>query len=212
MTPTELDKSLTLMLNELLADTGFSKKKKGRLKRKKNECEQFFSFYFTRERGLPGNMYSLTATMSFSFPEVDKLTSCFMGEEYEAKWDTGARPLYTVIPDSPVLKYRYCADEALEQFAEMLSQDFHSYALSFYDKYDTLNKLERYFDQHPDYINLANGFSVVRTNKYGNGRWCCKAAVLCILEKWDKLKVFRDETELLLDDQKERIVDYISNI
>lgn len=69
-----------------------------------------------------------------------------MGEEYDAIWATGERPLYTVIPDNPVLKYRYCVDEALEQFAEMLSEDFHSYALSFYDKYDTLNKLESYFD------------------------------------------------------------------
>lgn len=156
-------------------------------------------------------MYSLTATMSFSFPEVDKLTSRFMGEEYETKWATGAKPLYTVVPDEPVLKYRYCSDEALEQFAEMVSQDFRAYALSFYRKYDTLDKLENYFDQNPDNIGLKNGFSVVRVNKHGNGCWCCKAAVLCVLEKWDKIQRYIDETELLLPEQKARISEYIIN-
>ena len=210
MTPTELDKALTLLLHELLFNTGFTKKRKCRLIRKQNECEQDFSFYFTRDRGLPGNTYSLSATMSFTFSEVDKLTSLFMGEEYKAEWATGARPFYSVIPDCPVAKYRYCADEPLEQFAEMLSQDFCSYALSFYDEYDTLSKLECYFDRHEDCINQINGFRVVRTNKYGNSHWCCKAAVLCVLGKWDKLKLFLDEKDLLLDEQKERIVEYIS--
>lgn len=128
-----------------------------------------------------------------------------MNEEYDAKWATGARPLYTVLPNSPALKYKYCSDEELEHFAEMLSQDFRSHAISFYNKYDMLDKLEQYFDQNPDYIGLKNGFNVVRANKYGNGCWCCKAAVLFALEKWDKLQLYVEQTDLLLPEQKERI-------
>lgn len=43
MTPVDLDKELTLLLSELLADTGFSKKRIKRLQRNSEECEQFFS-------------------------------------------------------------------------------------------------------------------------------------------------------------------------
>ncbi len=208
MTPTDLGKELTFLLHDLLSDTGFSKKRIGTLIRKANECDQFFSFGFTRERGLPGTMYSLSTAMKFSFAEVDKLTSLFMGEKYDATWPTGAHPLYDVVPGKPVLKYRYCSDNALEHFAEMLSQDFHSYALPFYDSYNTLEKLEDYFDQLPGNI---HHFGVVRANKHGNGCWCCKAAVLCVLEKWDKLQQYVDETDLLIPEQKARIYDFISN-
>lgn len=211
MTPKDLNKSLTLLLNELLADTGFSKQRICSLRRKSKECEQFFSFNFSRDYGLPGNIYSLIPSMSFSFPLVDKLTSKFMGEEYDPKWPTASKPLYLVVPNSSAF-YKYCSENSLEQFAEKLSADFHAYALSFYEKYDTLNKLESYFNQHPDNIGLPNGFSVVRANKYGNGCWCCKAAVLCVLENWDALKIYLDETDLLLPEQKNRIIEYISNV
>lgn len=210
MTPTELDKSFTLMLSELLADTGFTKKRKGRLNRKASECEQAFTFYFIRDRGLPGNTYSLTATMSFSFPEADRLTSLFMGVEYDAEWGTGARPFYTVIPDKLVLKFKYCADESLSRFAEGISDDFHSYALPFYNEYDTLKKLEAYFDQCVNDKSEENGFDVIRSNKDGNGRWCCNAAVLCILGKWDKLQRLLEEKDLLIPEQKARIREFIS--
>lgn len=207
MTPSELNKELTYLLHDLLADTGFRKKRICCLFRKENECVQEFSFYFTRDRGLPGNTYSLSAALSFSFPKVDRLTSHFMGEEYNSKWPTGTRTFYTVLPDTPVLKYKYCSDDSLKQFADMVSQDFHSYALSFYDKYNTIDKLESHFEQYHDNSSCKNGFSVVRTNGY----WCCKAAVLCISEKWKKLQQYVDETDFLILEQKEKIREYISN-
>lgn len=211
MTPKDLNKSLTLLLNELLEDTGFSKQRIGRLQRKSKECAQFFSFSFSRDYGSPGNIYSLIPSMSFSFPLVDQLTSNFMGEKYNSQLATASKPLYLVVPDGASF-YKYCAENTLEQFAETLSADFHTYALSFYERYDTLNKLECFFNQHPDNFGLPNGFHVVRANKYGNGRWCCKAAVLCVLEKWDALEIYLDETDLLLPEQKIRIKEYISNV
>lgn len=207
MTPLELDKELTFLLHDLLQNTGFRKKRKGNLSRKENKCEQMFSFYFTRERGLPGNIYSLTAAVSFSFSEVDKLTSRFMGEQYDTKWPTGTRPFYTLIPDTPLLKYKYCSDEALEQFADMVSQDFRSYALPFFEKYNTIEKLEQHFDRYHDNMGLKNGFRVVRANGY----WCCKAAVLCNLERWGKLQQYIDETDCLTLEQKAEISEYISD-
>ena len=208
MKPAELDKELTIILEGLLADTGFSKKRKGVFRREANECEQFFNFYFTRDKGMPGNIYSLTASMSFAFSEVDKLTSIFMGEEYDSKWGTGTRPLYSIIPDNPVHKYKYCADESLEKFAEMLSDDIHSYALPFYDKYDTLEKLGSYFERLQDGIDLKDRFSVIRA--HGNGCWCCEMAVLCLLQQWDKIKLYISGISILTVEQKEKIENYIS--
>lgn len=209
MTPAELNKSLTLLLNERLADTGFAKKKIGQLKRTAKECEQFLTFYFTRERGLPGNQYSLTATLSFTFSEVNRLTCEFLGEEEDVRFGTGAQPLYTVVPGS-LLKYKYCSDEPLDLLAEMVSEDFHAYALPFYGKYDTLEKLEDYFDRERD--GGERGFRVVISGqKPGSGRGCCIAAVLCLLEKWDKLEQFLKGTDVLMDEHRERMEEYISD-
>ena len=208
MTPAELNKSLTLLLNELLADTGFSKKKIGSLKRATKECEQFLTFYLTRERGLPGNRYSLTATLSFSFSEVNRLTCNFLGKEDDGRFGTGAEPLYTVVPGRPVLKYKHCSEEPLSLLAEMVSEDFHAYAIPFYEKYDTLKKLEDYFERELD--GGECGFRVVISGqKSGSGHGCCIAAVLCLMEKWDKLERFLKETDLLMDEHVERIKEYI---
>ncbi len=211
MTPAELNKSLTLLLNELLADTGFSKKKIGSLRRTTKECEQFLTFYLTRERGLPGNRYSLTATLSFTFSEVDRLTCKFLGKEDDRRFGTGAEPLYTVVPGRPVLKYKHCSDEPLSLLAEMVSEDFHTYAIPFYEKYDTLEKLADYFERE---LNGGEcGFRVVISGqKPGSGHGCCIAAVLCLMKKWDKLEQFLKETDLLMDEHRERIKEYIFEI
>ena len=207
MTPAELNKSLTLLLHERLADTGFSKKKIGTLRRKADACEQFLTFYLTRERGLPGNRYSLTATLGFSFPEVDRLTCEFLGKGDDRKWGTGAQPLYTVVPGRPVLKYKHCSDEPLGRLADMVSVDFHAYALPFYKKYDTLEKLAEAFER--EHLTGECGFRVVISGqKPGSGHACCIAAVLCLLEKWDRLEQFLKETEFLTDACKERIDRY----
>lgn len=211
VTPAELDKLLTSLLHQLLADTGFSKKRIGRLKRNAEECEQFCSFYFTRDRGLPGNLYTLTCTISFSFSEVDRLTNKFLGQEYDKRaqqFSTGAKPLYAVVPDSSVPRYKYCFDEPLSRLAEIVSEDFHACAIPFYEKYDTLEKLEKYFDRRLN--GGERGFQVVwEGKKPGSGQGCCYAAVLCLLEKWDKLEQFLKETDLLMDEHKESINEYI---
>lgn len=211
MTPAELNKQLTLLLNGLLADTGFAKKRIGRLSRRTKECEQFLSFSFTRRRGFPGNLYDLAITLSFSFKDADMLTSKFLGQEYDAAWGTGAKSFYTVIPDSPLCKFQYCADKPLRQFTEMIAADFHSYALPFYEKYDSLDKLEACFDRHPHWHNDKDAFHVVRSGRQGSGRGCCIAAVLCLQKKWDKLQILLDNTDLLFSEQKERIAEYVSN-
>ena len=197
------------MLNDLLVDTGFARKRIGQLKRKENECQQFFTFYFSRERF--SNCYSLTSSLVFSFPEVDRLTIQFLGKEYDKRLVTGAEPFYRVVPDSPVWKYKYSLDETLYPLAEMVAKDFCAYALPFYEKYNSLNKLEDYFDR------LLRGeikmeFRIVNTDKQGKGSGCCIAAVLCILEKWDELRLFLEElkeTDWLLDENRERINEYI---
>lgn len=208
MTPAELNKALTLLLHERLADTGFSKKKIGTLRRKADECEQFLTFYLTRDCGLPGNRYSLTATLSFSFPEIDRLTCEFLGKEDDRGFGTGAQPLYTVVPGRPVLKYKHCSDEPLDRLAKMVSEDFHAYALPFYENYDTPEKLAEYFER--ERLTGEYGFRVVISGqKPGSGHGCCIAAVLCLLERWDALEQFLRETKFLTDECKERIRKYL---
>ena len=207
MTPKELNKSMTILLNGLLAATGFSKKRIGRLIRRESGCQQFFVFYFTRTRF--SNCYNLTGNLMFSFPEVDKLTSRFLGEEYNKLSPTGLKAFYTVVPGQPVLKYRYCSDESFEQFVEMVANDFRLYALHFYEQFNTLNKLETYFDRM---LKEDTGMEFsVQTGKQGKGAGCCIAAVFCILEQWDKLQLFLKETNLLLDEHRKRINEYVSN-
>lgn len=210
MTPAEYDKQLTFLLSALLADTGFSKKHIGRLMRKTKECEQHISFYFTRERGLSGNLYSVNPSLSFTFKEVDKLTSIFLGREYDAKWDTGAKPLYTIIPDRPLFRFRYCSDDPLNQYAERMADDCRTYALPYFEKYDSLEKLEAYFDRYSTMPEGEEGFDIVRNGTKGSGRGCCTVAILCLLQKWDKLHTYLETSTLLLSEEKERIIEWLS--
>ncbi|MCM1427717.1 MAG: hypothetical protein NC118_14040 [Eubacterium sp.] len=211
MTPAEYNKQATILLSELLVDTGFSKKRICMLSRKTKECTQHLSFWFTRNRGLPGNLYSVNPTLSFTFTEVDKLTSRFLGTEYDAKWSTGTQPLYTVIPGNDSFRFRYCSDEPLDQYTKRVAEDFCIYALPYFEKYDTLEKLEIYLEQNPIQGIGKGGFRVVRSGGSEGGRGCCYAAVLCLLKKWDKLRRFVESTDQLFPEQKERIIDYVSN-
>lgn len=211
MTPAEYNKQVTILLSELLKDTCFSQKRICRLSRKTKECEQNISFYFTRNRGLPGNLYSVDFTLSFAFKEVDKLTSKFLGKEYDAKWDTGAQPLYTVIPEEPLFRFRYCSDEPLTQYAQRVAEDFRMYALPYFEKYDTLEKLEAYLEQNLVRGMDKGGFRVVRSSGSDGGRACCYAAVLCLLKKWDQLHTFVESTDLLFPEQKERMEHFCKN-
>ena len=204
MTPTELNRTFTTLLNEKLKDTGFSKKRIRELSRNTKECNQSLRFNFSRDRGMPGNKYSLSITMSFSFEIVDKLTSSFLGIEYEKDFGTGAEPLYTVVPNATSLSYKYCSDDSLDHFAEMVATDFRLYALDFYDRFDTLLKLDNYFSNRND-----DSFSVTRAGRCG-GYGCCIAAVLCELANWNKLNSFLQETDLITDEQRQRINNHIS--
>ena len=209
MTPAEYNKQTTILLSKLLADTGFSKKRIWELRRKAKECEQHFSFSFTRNRGLPGNLYSVNPTLSFAFKEVDQLTSRFLGKEYDAKWGTGAQSLYTLMPGEPLSSFQYCSDEPLDHYAQRVAEDFRIYALPFFETYDTVEKLEVSFEQSLIRGIDRGGFRVVRSSGSDGGRACCYAAVLCLLKKWDKLRVFVGATDRLLPEQKERIIVYV---
>ena len=207
VTPKELNKSMTILLDGLLADTGFSKKRIGRLIRRENGCQQFFVFYFTGMRF--SNGCSLTGNLMFSFPEVDKLTARFLGEEYDKLMSTGLKPFYAVVPGQPILKYKYYFEEPLEQFVEMVANDFRLYAILFFEQFNTLSKLEASFDQM---LKEGTGMKFsVRTGKQGKGGGCCIAAALCLLEEWEKLRLFLKETDLLLDEHRERIDEYVSD-
>ncbi len=94
MTPVEMNKELTLLLTDNMNSLGFKKKQIGVFSRKTNDCEQYFAFYFPRDRGLPGTHYSLFPNLSFRFQNVDELHCLFMGKEYderEKEFDTGAK-------------------------------------------------------------------------------------------------------------------------
>lgn len=129
-------------------------------------------------------------TLSFSFPELNRLTYNFLGKEYDERarqFHTGAEPLYAIVPDRLPTQYKYCADESIYRLAEMVSGDFHAHALPFFEKYDTLEKLENYFERrfHGD----KRGFRVIHEGqKPGSGQKCCYAAVLYLLGKKEKLE------------------------
>ena len=207
MTPKELNKSMTALLSDLLAPSGFAKKRIGRLMRIENDCQQSFVFYFTRMGS--SNCYDLTSTLMFSFPEVDKLTSRFLGKEYDKLLPTGSKPFYTLVPGRPILKYKYCSDGSLEEFAEMVVEDFRPYALPFYERFNTLDKLEAHFDRMVK-ENAPMAFNV-RTGPQGTGVGGSIAATLCVLERWEKLRLFLEETPLLLEEHRERIDEYLSS-
>ena len=215
MTPSEYTKQATLLLSELLADTGFSKKRIGKLTRKTKECEQHILIDFTRDRGLPGTLYSVGFNLILDFKEVNRLTCKFLGEEYNARMGTGLRPLYTVIPGEPpknaYFRFKYCSDEPLNHYAEQVADDFRSYALPLFEKYDTLEKLTLYFEHYPVLKVGEGGFYMPHSHGHNGGWNCCFAAVLCLLERWDKLNMLLKSTDLL-PDQKKRIKEYISNL
>lgn len=214
MTPSEYRKQATLLLSELLEDTGFSKKRVGQLTRKTKECEQHILIDFTRDRGLPGTLYTAGFNLILDFKEVNRLTCKFLGEKYNAREGTGFRPLYTVIPgETPknaYSRFKYCSDEPFNHYAERVADDFRSYALPFFKKFDSLEKLALYFEHYPVLKNSEGGFHISRSHGQNGGWDCCFAAVLCLLERWDKLNMLLKSTELL-PDQKERIKEYISN-
>ncbi len=201
MTPAELENKLTALLAERLVDYGFRKKRRGRLFRKSGSCEQYFTWHFTRYRGLPGNRYGLTCTLTFTYPEVDRLTSEFLGIPYDADWSTAARPFYLELPEQDLVRFRYEADTPLETFTSMLAETFVTYALPFYDSFDTLEQLAAYFEQHPSHADPTNRFDVVRHG----GHACCIAAVLLLLERWDALRDFLETSEQLSNEEKARI-------
>ena len=207
MTPNDLNKELTELLNDRLQQYGFKKKKVSCLCKTVNDCTQKLSFSFTRDRGLPGNKYSLNPTLSFSFHEVDRLCCEFMGKEYdkrEKEFGTGTKPLYVLISNDS-FRYKYCSDNSLEELADLIAADFSAYALTFFDKYDSLDKLAQYFEVSPKHN--PDGFSVIRNNGY----CCCIAAVYCALERWERCLQLLDEDDRFTAKQRTRVREYIDS-
>lgn len=212
ITPKGLEKELTLLLSEMVADTGFKKKKMGYLNRTVGKCEQSFRIAFTRDRGLPGNLYSVNFPLSFTYKEVDKLTSLFMGIEYDSTWSTGAWMFYTQIPNYTTSTFKYCSDEPMQTYAERIADYFRKYALPYYEKLDTLEKVSKIFEKTASAKDRdkARNFFVVRRLR-GSEDDCCYAALLCVQEKWNKLRDFLPVARELSIEEKERIEEYISD-
>ena len=134
MTPQEMDKELTLILEDKMNSLGFTKKPIHEFCRKVNDCEQYFSFYYTRDRGLPGTYYSMFPTLSFRYSKVDELQCLFMGKEYDKRekgFGTGCKGLYMLVPGCDSGRYRYCSDNPMSDHAELLFDDFRNYAFRF---------------------------------------------------------------------------------
>ena len=206
MTPIEMNKALTSLLIENMNSSGFKKKRTGVFWRKVNNCEQYFSFSYTRDRGLPGTNYSMYPTLSFRYQKVDELHCLFMGKEYddrERRFGTGSKGLYTLVPRSDSFRYKYSSKNPMNDHAELIYKDFADYALPFFDKYDSLDKVEAYFDKNRRYN--REGFDVIRHNAYG----CCIAAVLCANGKLEKCRQLLEEDGIVTDEQKARIIEYI---
>ena len=99
---------------------------------------------------MPGNLYSVNFTLSFTYKEVDRLTSLFLGMEYDPKWSTGAWMFYTQIPNYTMSTFKYCSDEPMQTYAERIANYFRKYALPYYEKIDTLEKLQKSLNKlHP---------------------------------------------------------------
>lgn len=209
MTPKELDKALTDALIDKMQTIGFDKKRIGFFSRDNNGCEQRFSYGFVRDRGLPGNTYSLNNSLSFSYKEVDRLCCSFLGIEYDAReklFGTGTNPLGALIPDEDIHKYRYCLDEVVDEYATRLFDDFSKYGLPFYEQYDSLEKIGAYFVKYRKHN--PNGFSVIRNYK-GVGYSCCAAAVFCELRNWNLLQDFLEQDDKLGDENRAKIAEYM---
>lgn len=200
MTPSSIQGELTDLLHSLLKEQQFSKKRRGLLYRTNQICTEYISLSISRNRGLPGDVYSIMVNLSFQYPEVDKLTSCFMGEKYEAHWHTGMKPLYIQSQGTIAPAYKYCAKDSLPLLAQEISNHICLYALPFWERYDTLDKLELQLEKFPSHSNAPENFSLIRQR-----RGCCSAATYYLQSKMDKLELLMQQPEILSDLERESI-------
>ena len=207
MSTNDYNKQLTLKLAELLTGTGFKRKKTGCLYRKVNRSVQYFFVHFERDKDSDEEAYTLSCSLAFQYVRADKLTCRFRGESFKQELATGFMPLGEVVPAQEIIWEKYCPDLSMDEYAGLIAHDFVGYASSFYDKFDSLEKLEAYFDRHPE-EDENEEFHVVN-NHVRSGRSCLIAAVLCMLKRWDKLQDFVDTDKNLTDDEKKRILEYV---
>ena len=203
----DYNRLLTLQLGELLAETGFKVKKTSCLYRKVNRSVQYLFVYFKKDKDTSEESYTLSCSLAFQYVRADKLTCIFCNYFDSPRWATGFIPFINVIPRHDVMWERYCPDMSIEDYAEFIAQDFIKYAPSFYDKFDSLEKLEAYFDLHPE--EDENEEFHVMYNNVRSGRPCLIAAVLFMLKRWDKLKKFIDTDKNLTEDERDRILEYM---
>ena len=208
MSVNEYNKKLTMRLDELLAETGFKRDKTGCLYRKVNRSVQYLFVHFERDKAQE-EIYNLSCSLAFQFVRADKLTCLFRGESFNQKLATGFIQFKDVVPGQDVIWEKYGPDLSMYEYAGLIAQDFISYAPSFYDKFDSLEKLETYFDLHPEESDDEE-FHVMRNN-VRSGRPCLIAAVLCMLKRWDKLQSFVDTDNDFTADEKKRILEYMED-
>ncbi|MCH5348623.1 MAG: hypothetical protein J1E40_04805 [Oscillospiraceae bacterium] len=204
----DYNRLLTLQLGELLAETGFKVRKTSCLYRKVNRCVQYLFVYFKKDKYSSEESYTLSCSLAFQYVRADKLVCHFCNYFDAPRWATGFIPFINVIPGHDVMWEKYCPDLSIEDYAEFIAQDFIKYSSSFYDKFNSLEKLEAYFDLYPD-GDENEEFHFMQRDDFSNGRACLIAAVLFILKRWDKLKSFLDTNKKLTEDEKKRILEYM---
>ena len=209
MSINDYNKQLTIQLSELLAETGFKRKKTGCLYRKVNRSVQYLFVHFERDKNIDEETYTLSCSLAFQYVRADKLTCLFRGESFKQGLATGFIPFSKIVPGQDVMWEKYSPDLPMNEYTGLIAQDFISYASSFYDKFDSLEKLEAYFDLHPE-ESEDEEFHVMRNN-VRSGRSCLIAAVLCMLKRWDKLQSFVDTDKSLTADEKKRILEYMED-
>ncbi|MCH5193064.1 MAG: hypothetical protein J1F11_03815 [Oscillospiraceae bacterium] len=208
MSVNEYNKQLTLKLDNLLTGTGFKRKKTGCLYRKVNRSVQYLFVHFEKDKDSDEEAYTLSCSLAFQYVRADKLTCLFRGESFnQGRLATGFMPLDEFVHD--VIWEKYCPDLSMDEYAGLIAQDIISHALSFYDKFDSLEKLEAYFDLHPE-EDENEEFHVVNNNAR-SCRPCLIAAVLFMLKRWDKLQNFVDTDKNLTADEKKRILEYVED-
>ena len=209
MSVNDYNKQLTLKLAELLTETGFKRKKTGCLYRKVNRSVQYFFVHFEKDKDTEEETYTLHCSLAFQYVRADRLTCIFRGESFKQELATGFIPFSAVVPAQEVIWEKYCPDLSMDEYAGLIAHDFVGYASSFYEKFDSLEKLEAYFDLHPEEDENEEFHTIY--NNVRSGRPCLIAAVLCMLKRWDKLQSFIDTDKNLTGDEKKRILEYMED-
>ncbi len=198
MTQSPYVMELTDKLNISLADTLFVKRDRERLVREKGPCQEELTIRLVKARVKSGP-YAVTIypMLSFTYAELNRLTCRFMGITDRRGLATGTVTLLSRIPGADLGRYKFAAGVPIDVSAAKLTEDFLTYGLSFYDRYDDLNKLQKCLEE------TADGDLGFRFNRPGS-RDCCLAALYCAGGESGKLEELM-KSGRLTQEQNERI-------